>query len=102
MADRVGTRPAINLLGGLLHLLSRWLGMVRYGYHFGLIHGLCAFSGEARTRWNDPVLGRLSSTAAGPNFDTARIDSLLGFATREIRLGVQSPLGWGGLSLLAR
>jgi hypothetical protein len=67
--------------------------MIRNSLYFGFIHGLSAGRVEGRTRGHNPVLGGLGATAAGAHFDAARVNVLLGFALRQIELGIDGAFG---------
>ena len=91
------------LLGlGFGGLLGRCPRMVRNRLHGALVHRLRAFSIEGRARRNDPVIRRLGSSAAGTGLDAAGIDALLGFATRQVSLGIDRALTREVLPLLSR
>src|SRR4051812_1883063 len=91
-----------------MQLLCLWFGspllgrsrMVGNSLHFVLVHCLRAFASKAGSSRNDPILRGLASRASGPNFDPARINSLLGFAARQISLRIDGAFARQILALL--
>ena len=75
--------------------------MIRNRFHCGLIHHRCSRTGEGSTGRNHPILGGLCTGPTGAYFNSAGIDGLLGFATRQICLGIDGALAGQILALLA-
>src|SRR5215831_5394441 len=90
------------LLGFGFGLLGRRPWMIRDSLDGVLIHRLRALGIEGRARWDDPVIGSLGSGAACAGLDAAGIDALLGFATRQVSLGIDRALTCEVLPLLGR
>src|SRR5581483_8794362 len=78
------------------------LRMIRNRLYGVLIYRLRSFPGERSTRRNDPVVSRLGSARAGPGFDSAGVNPLLRFATREIELRIHGAFSRQILPFLAR
>ena len=74
--------------------------MIRNWLHLVLVYRLSSFLGECSTRRNNPIVSSLGTATSGPDFDTAGVDTLLSFATREVSLGVDSTLRCQVLALL--
>src|SRR6185369_4735241 len=103
----VAIRPALTMqvVALLSFLFHRFLGcrlrMIRNRLDGVLIDRLRPFTGEGSSRRNDPVIGRLGACCTGPGFDSAGVNRLFGFATREIELRIYSAFACQILALLA-
>src|SRR5579871_953471 len=88
----------------LLHafFLGRRLRVIRDRLDRVFVHRSRAFAGEAGAGRNDPEVGRLGATIARAALDAAGVNSLLGFAAREIRLGIDGAFGREVLAFFGR
>src|SRR5262244_728530 len=74
--------------------------MIRNRLHLALIHRLRTGFGEAGSRRHQPEFSLLATAAPSSDLEAAGIDSLFGFTTREIGLGIDRTLGCQILALL--
>src|SRR5262249_16448058 len=100
--DRPVHCKLLILLSLRLRFLSRGPWMIRYCLYGVLVDHDYVSLGEVRAAWADPVIRRGGTGVSGTRRDSAGIDALLGFAARQVRLGVDRPFSAQVLALLIR